>query len=330
MINLRLAECAVVLDRHRSFARAAVTMGVTQPTFSRSIALLEADVGVRLFDRTSRRVEPTAEGRLFLARARSLLVEADRLRDALTDLQSLRAGELIVGVGPYPLVISVIEAVGRLTAQFPAIRVEVIEDQWRDLMSRLLSGEVGVVVAETSLMASEPRLVVESLPTHTGRLFCRAGHPLLGRRNPTVRQVLQYPLVGARLPGRFAKLFHDSPSAAMPDPLTGDFLPQITTTSFATARALVMRTDGIGIAPLASIAEDIRREALAALDVDSAVLESQYGIARLRDRTASPAEMTFMQLVRDVEAELASVERTPPTRRATGHMGRRPTARKRS
>jgi hypothetical protein len=81
---------------------------------------------------------------------------------------------------------------------------------------------------------------------------------------------------------------------------------------------------------LASIAEDIRRETLAALQVDSAILESQYGIARLRDRTASPAEMTFMQLVRDVEAELAAVERTPPTRRAIGHMGRRPTARKRS
>jgi DNA-binding transcriptional LysR family regulator len=301
MIDLHLAECATVLDKYRNFARAAVAMHVTQPTFSRKIAALEDDLGVRLFDRSSKHVEPTAEGELFLARARALLADAARLREDLSDLGKLRSGELVVGAGPYPLEISVIEAVGRLSAAAPGIRIEIIESQWRELVPRLLSGEVGVVVAEMSGMAAEPRLVVEPLPVHRGRFYCRPGHPLAGRRDLDLQQILQYPLVGIRLPGRFGQFL---PSAAVvPDLLTGDMLPRITTTSTSTAREIIKRSDGIGLGTR-EIAAELRAGTLVELEVRAAALETRYGIARLRDRSASPAELAFMALLRDVEAEL--------------------------
>ena len=76
MKDLRLLEFAVALDRQRSFGRAAESMRVTQPRFSRGIAALEADLGVRLFDRSTRHVRPTPAGTVFLERATALLANA--------------------------------------------------------------------------------------------------------------------------------------------------------------------------------------------------------------------------------------------------------------
>jgi len=304
MIDLHLAQCATVLDKHRNFARAAAAIHVTQPTFSRKIAALEENLGVRLFDRSSKHVAPTAEGELFLARARALLADAERLREELSDLGKLRSGELVVGAGPYPLEISVIEALGRLAAAAPGIRVEIIEAQWRELVPRLLSGEVGVVVGEISPMAAEPRIEVEALPIHRGVFYCRPGHPLAGRHDLGLEEVLQYALVGIRLPGRVGPLLLPG-TAAVTDLLTGDILPRITTTSVAAAREIVKRTNGIGIGAQ-EIAAELRAGGLVALALQVPGLETRYGIARLRDRSASPAELMFMTLLREVEAEITS------------------------
>lgn len=305
MIDLRLARNAVALDRHRNFARAAAAVGVTQPTFSRNIAALERDLGVRLFDRTSRRVEPTEQGRLFLARAGTLLADAARLRQDLGDLEALHTGELVVGAGPYALEISVIETAARLAALHPAVRIDIIEGQWRESLPRLLSGDMAMIVSEAALLPDEPRLIAEPLPSRRGHFFCRTGHPLDGLRNLTLEQILEYPLVGTRLPSRVGAAFGASQAAGVIDPANGDFMPRIGTTSNASARALVKRTDGIGLATHAQIAEEIRRGALTLLDIEIPGLETRYGIARLRDRTPSAAATAFMKLLRQVEEEQA-------------------------
>ena len=303
MIDLRLAHCALMLDKHRSFARAAAAVGVTQPTFSRSIAALEANLGVRLFDRSRRRVEPTAEGRVFLAHAANLLAVAKQLREELQDLGGLRSGELSIGAGPYPLEISVLEAAARLSAKHPAVRIEIIEGQWREFMPKLLAGQIDIAVAETSVMAAEPRLTIELLPVHTGVAFCRPGHPLAGRRNLKLAEILAYPLVGVRIPPRLSAFLSYGSDVARADPRTGDLLPRITTTSFAGAREIVRRSDGVGFAALTQIAEDVRYGRLTTLDFDARDITTAYGIVRLVDRTPSPAALAFMQLLREVEDE---------------------------
>lgn len=303
MIDLRLARNAVTLDRHRNFARAAAAVGVTQPTFSRSIAALERDLGVRLFDRTSRRVEPTEQGRLFLERAVGLLADAARLRQDLGDLKALLAGGLIVGAGPYALEISVMEAAARLAALYPAVQIEIIEGRWRESLPQLLSGDMAMIISEAATDSNESRLIVEPLPSRRGHFFCRTGHPLDGLRKLTLEQILVYPLVGPRFPSRVGAAFGASQAAGTIDPSTGDFIPRIATTSNATARALVKRTNGIGIATRAQIDEDIQSGALALLDIQIPGLETRYGIAHLKDRTPSAAATAFMTLLHQVEEQ---------------------------
>jgi DNA-binding transcriptional LysR family regulator len=313
MINLRLLEFGVALDRHRRFSHAAEAMGVTQPTFSRGIAALEKSLGARLFDRSTRHVEPTPVGRLLLERARRLLADAAQIGSALGDYQSLQSGRVTVGVGPYPLDISVIECVVRLASRHPGLQVELREGPWREFGARLLSGELEVAVAELSIVAADPRFRVDALPVHDGCFYCRGGHPLSGRRRVTMPEILQYPLVGTRLPPRLLPLPLEGRGASL-DPVTGDVLPHVTTTSFAAARAIVERTDGIGLAVSAQIGSDVRRGLLAILHTEAEGLRSGYGIVWARDRSLSPGAQAFVSVLEEVEAELAAASSRPGPR----------------
>ncbi len=80
MIELRLIQHAMALGKARNFARAAGALNLTQPSLSRSIATLERDLGVRLFDRGRTGVEPTVYGRVLLAQGQGLLGGEAELR----------------------------------------------------------------------------------------------------------------------------------------------------------------------------------------------------------------------------------------------------------
>ncbi|MEU3985588.1 LysR family transcriptional regulator [Streptomyces sp. NPDC026672] len=87
---------AVAEELH--FSRAAENLGITQPVLSRAVARLERRMGVTLLDRTSRRVELTDAGRVFLDECRRLLGELDA---AVTRTRRAgRASRLVVAVRP--------------------------------------------------------------------------------------------------------------------------------------------------------------------------------------------------------------------------------------
>jgi DNA-binding transcriptional LysR family regulator len=330
MNNLRLLEFALALDQHRSFKRAAEAMRLTQPSFSRAIASLETQLGARLFDRSNRGVSPTPEGSELLVRARRLLADAAGLRDALDDYRQLRSGRVVIGAGPYALDLSVIETVVRLATEYPRLQIEIIEGHWRDFGTRLLNAEVELAVVELSIVAKDPRFQVEPLPTHAGCFYSRAGHPLAGRKGVTLAELLEYPLVNVRIASRTVKPGQLQPSPFAIDALSGDMLPSITTTSIATARAIIKRTNGIGLAAPVQLAEDLRLGAVAIIDAGAGMLRSSYGIACLRGKVLSPGAQAFVSLLKAVEAnmQLAAPGKDKSARASTGpRRKRRPSTR---
>ena len=79
-----------------SFSGAAIELGITTPAVSKRLTNLEARLGVRLLNRTSRRISLTPEGELFLERARLILVEIDDLERLLTQSTDAPKGLLRV------------------------------------------------------------------------------------------------------------------------------------------------------------------------------------------------------------------------------------------
>jgi len=91
-VEIRHFRAFAAVARHRSFSRAAEELSITQPALSRTVAQLEAALGVRLLERTSRRVEPTDAGGEFLHEAERVLASFDHALTTARRLGVLRLG----------------------------------------------------------------------------------------------------------------------------------------------------------------------------------------------------------------------------------------------
>ena len=96
MRHLRILELVDEVARTGSIRRAAARLNFTASALTRRIQDLESELGVVLFERTSRGMRPTTAGDMFLAHTREQLAEAERLKSGLEDLQGLRRGKVRV------------------------------------------------------------------------------------------------------------------------------------------------------------------------------------------------------------------------------------------
>jgi DNA-binding transcriptional LysR family regulator len=308
-VDLRLVRHALALAKHRNFARAAAALHVSQPTLSRNIASLERALGVRLFDRDPTGVEPTSFGRLVLERGEQLLArESDLLREI--KLQAgIEVGSLAVSAGPYPFEISVGAAMTRLISAHPRLRAQVSVADPREVLQNVLNGRVDVGVTDARFITRDERVSVELLPAHGILLACRPGHPLAGTNRLTRQAVFAYPVASPLVPAIASSLVESAgPMLGAFDAMSGDFLPAITVNSFAIARQIAAGTDALvpGAAPM--LAADLAAGSLVKLDYASPEMQTHYAITTLRGRTPSPAALAFIEILREVEAELAASE----------------------
>lgn len=288
-LTLKHLRHAVVLAETGTYNAAAERLHISQPTLSRSIQTLESRVGARLFDRTPGGVQLTEIGSIVVDSGRGLLGNASELEREITLALGLDIGLLRVGVAPYPAVLSVGTACGRLVARHPGLKVDVQVGDWLFLTQEVLEARIDIAICELSVAREYDRLVTEALPRHPGYLVVRPQHPLAGQPRLDLEQVLAYPLVASSLPERIKQL-----------------KTSIRVDTLDLVRSIVIGSDAVGLlAGADEVAEEAKRGRMVALDLELPWLHTEYGFIRLRDRTPSPAETAFMQIARDVEQEVA-------------------------
>ena len=167
----------VRVARSGSFSRAARELGIAQPTASRSIALLEQEVGAALFTRTTRALTLTEAGARYLERVEPLLDALSEADHELRGTGELR-GVLRVGVSSSLALRAVVPALPRFMERHPALRVELlIDDSRQDLVAEgvdvaLRFGAMADSTAVARKILSTPRVLVAS-PAY----LARAGTP---------------------------------------------------------------------------------------------------------------------------------------------------------
>ena len=179
----------VAVAERRSFAQAAVQLGVSRSRLSETIRGLEERVGLRLLNRTTRSVAPTAAGERLLARLRPLLDDFGAALDSINEFRDKPAGLLRLTVPPPVASLMLAPLVSRFLAQYPAIDLEISVDAAltdivagrldagirpgerieRDMIAVRIGEEMrGVLVAAPDYLARHPRPTTpRDLETHS-------------------------------------------------------------------------------------------------------------------------------------------------------------------
>jgi DNA-binding transcriptional LysR family regulator len=124
-----------------TFTAAAQRLKVAQPALSLNIRDLESELGAKLFDRTTRRVELTAAGREFLQSVDKLIVDLERAVQNARDLADRKRGRLVVAAPPLLAALIVPGALADYRKRFPSIEVSVIDAQTNIIVDKVRSGE---------------------------------------------------------------------------------------------------------------------------------------------------------------------------------------------
>lgn len=98
-MELRVLRYFLTVAMEENITHAAEILHVTQPTLSRQLAQLEADLGVTLFRRGNHRITLTEEGQLLRCRAREILELADKAEAELTHMDQVVTGTIAIGCG---------------------------------------------------------------------------------------------------------------------------------------------------------------------------------------------------------------------------------------
>ncbi|NBW52278.1 MAG: LysR family transcriptional regulator, partial [Betaproteobacteria bacterium] len=154
---------------------------LSAPALSRRIEKLESILGIRLFNRTTRAVELTSLGRIFLERARSAVDDLEAATLGISDVAATRSGRITVACVPSAALYFLPQVISSFSSQYPAIRIRVIDESMSQTLQSVLSGESDFGIGfMNSLM---PEIRFENIHDDPFVIAMRRDHPLASRKS---------------------------------------------------------------------------------------------------------------------------------------------------
>jgi DNA-binding transcriptional LysR family regulator len=184
-IALRLSQIRdflAVVDAG-SIRAGARRLEVAQPTITKSIRSLEAELHAQLLQRTPHGIVLTPAGRAFFARARIAQAELRKAEEEVAQVGGEGEGSVALGVGPWAAILILPEAVTRFREQFPRSRIRVFEALGHALWPLVRDGTLDLAVSLRPDPRREPALNFRPLYRMQWAVVARKGHPLRNARS---------------------------------------------------------------------------------------------------------------------------------------------------
>lgn len=288
--TLRQLRVFVAAARHRNFGKAAEELHLTPPAVSMQIRELEEQVGLPLFDRSSRQVALTVTGEYLLVYARKILATLKDAEDAIARFRGLESGRVSVG-----MVSTAKYYVPRLLAQFrkehPAVEVKLAVGGNREqLVALLQANEV-----DLAIMGRPPREMAtraEPFAVHPHALVTAPDHPLTRIGHAPASLLANYEFIirepGSGTRAAMEKYFADhrvQPRVAME------------MASNETIKQAVMAGMGVSFLSLHTIGLERRSGLLAVPDVEGLPVLKRWYVVNNLSKTLSPAAEAFRYFI---------------------------------
>lgn len=145
-MTLQQLEYIVAVYRTRHFVKAAEACGVTQPTLSAMIQKLEAELDVKLFERSSQQVMPTAIGKVVVEQAWKVLNRARKIKDIVAEEKKALTGTFRLGILPTIAPYLLPRFFPRLMRENSSLEIRVVEMKTADIRRAIDRGEIDAAV----------------------------------------------------------------------------------------------------------------------------------------------------------------------------------------
>jgi DNA-binding transcriptional LysR family regulator len=208
-MNIKHLEHLLALADTKSFSRAAESLFITQSALSRSIQVLEEELGGRLLDRIGKRNELTPLGQDVVVRARQIVQDACELQRSAELFQQGSGGEIRVGLGSGPGALLMTPLLCHIAEHHPGVRVSITRGPTELQLVQLRARQLEALVVDARRVVPAPDLVIEPAAELRACFICRADHPLAGRRSVSISQVLAYPVASTPLSDEVARIMVD-------------------------------------------------------------------------------------------------------------------------
>ncbi|MGF1471449.1 MAG: LysR family transcriptional regulator [Rubrobacteraceae bacterium] len=296
-MELRQLRYFVAVAEEKSFGRAAKRLHLSQPPLSTQIKGLEEELGVKLLDRSTRRVELTDSGRAFLARAREILDAVEQAAAEARGAGRGLRGRLEIGFVSSATLSLLPPALRLFRERFGGVELDLRELASVEQVDALYEKELRVGLVRLPMRA--PGIRFEPVLAEPLVVALPVGHPLEDREIIPLQEVAELPLIffQRRLePGSHEQIVE----------LLGRVgaLPKVAQYSVHLQTVVGLVASGIGIAILAESARRLHREGVIYRPLDAPNATSRLGLAWLESDGSALVE-NFVEVVREVAGQEA-------------------------
>ena len=268
-----------------SFSDAADRLYLTQSAISKRIALLEQQIGKRLFDRIARQVFLTEAGNELLPRARRILQEYENALQAINDLSGEASGTLRLAISHHLGLHRLPPVLKQFAQQYPNVTLDIEFMDSEKAYEKVLHGESEVAVI-TLALESHHNINSKKIWNDPLRFICAQDHPLAALKQPALKDLAEYPIILPGLntyTGRIIQNLFQREGIPLKAPMSTNYLETIST----------MVEIGLGWSVLP---ETLVRD-LHVMPFKTITIERELGYIHHMKRSLSNAAMGFLGLM---------------------------------
>jgi LysR family nitrogen assimilation transcriptional regulator len=299
-VELRQLRYFVKMVELRNMTRAASELHVAQSALSQQLSNLEASLGARLFDRSVQGLKPTQAGRLFYRHAQAILRQVEDSTHAIREEIMSPSGEVKVAMPASSARLIMVPLLQRIIAEYPSIRLKLMEHPSADVPGMLAQGEVDVAIAVDALPAKAYRV----FPLLREDLFA-VFPPSRDHASPTVelKELAEMPLV---LPSSPNSIRSQLDTVFAKRRLSYTLVAEINVTSLLALGAL--GNIGVTILPWSAASEYVHLGQLVAKPIVKPALHRNLSLCIPSGMIPSNATQVVMKTIKDVCVEMTSTQ----------------------
>lgn len=294
-MDIRQLRRFVTVAEHGSFNKASDILAVSQPSLSRSIQQLEDTLDIKLFERGSKGITLTAQAKELLPHARIILTERDRALETINSLRGRREEAITIGTEPMFIMHRLPLAISRLAISAPQLQITVIEDNIHELIEQVKEGNMRMALGARSPSLDLSGLVFEQLSDESASVLMHAGHPLLKKGKPKLKDIVNARWIvpeDTTVTQGWKKLFLDND---LPVPEIG-----LRTSSLLLMKGCLLNSDFISMGNQQEYAEEIKTGQLVQMDFGHSSYTRPAGIFWREEALLSQSEKTLIATLRKV------------------------------